>query len=137
MTGEQRKQTWKELVDLFQPKSTYRYKWCEDCIIELRVPTPEEFPHFTCNEKRLVRDKRFAKYRSNAMYVLRIWDLQEKKWKQRCNHTWMGQWLVYGVGHVILPFGYEPDIDEVCAPGIHYFQTFVSSMVVWRSTSCV
>jgi hypothetical protein len=131
--------TYKDVVQLFEPKADFRYKWCNYCIVELRFPTPEEFADFKCNEKRTVKDIRFAKFRANAMYVLRIWDTEEKKWKQTLDHVWRAHRIRdgectkrkhairYEVGKLVFPAGYDVNEHEICAPGIHYFCTLLAA----------
>jgi hypothetical protein len=131
------KAIWNELQLLFPETPCHRYKWCDDCIIELRVPTKEECPHFTSNEKRMVQDIRFAKYRASAMYVVRIWDLKEKIWKDKQDHIWTGllekervhvtYHIQYEVGKLVFPSDYDSNEYSICAPGIHYFVTLLGA----------
>jgi hypothetical protein len=119
------KATWQTLVQNFPHNETHRYKWCEGCIIEMRHPTTEEFDRFQCNEKRQVKDTRFAKYRANAMYVIRIWNVKQKKWVSQCINPlqWQHHVVVYNVNTVVEPHDYWLEESVVCAAGIHYFKT--------------
>jgi hypothetical protein len=123
-----RKAKWNQIATIFQydPLLGYRYKSCSGCIIELRYPTKEEYSEFCANEDReAIVDHRLAKYRANAMFVLRIWDVTKGTWIDEISHTWTGPWhtVWYRVGNLVFPNTYDPNENEVCAPGIHYFHS--------------
>jgi hypothetical protein len=114
---------WEPLRLMVDDKPNCLYKYANDfCIIELRYPTLAECPKFQCNETRQVVDKRFAKYRANCLYVVRILDVENGAWKQQCSAL-RDPKTIYRVGELVFPNGYEPNQDIVCGQGIHYFLT--------------
>jgi hypothetical protein len=134
-TGFEETQKWDQLKKVFEYESDQprQFKWCENCIIELRYPTPEEVA-FECNEDRTVNDKRFAKYRANAMYVIGIWNLLKNQWQSACYHVyqtedWETIYTYYCIGTLVKPHKYCDDSDTVCAPGIHYFKSLQAAFL--------
>jgi hypothetical protein len=132
--------TWQKILHQFQDTNTYQYKWCENCIIELRHPKPEEINfQFYCNEARIVKNVRFAKYRANAMYVTRIWDCKKETWIDECIHYFfqLGQLMritTYTINKIVIPHDYLVDEWVVCAPGIHYFQSLLAAFLYGHVT---
>jgi hypothetical protein len=67
-------------------KITHVFKKCEsaetghECLVTLKKPEiNENFPIFLCNEFRLaVKNKDFAKFRCNGLFVVKIFDLVSK-----------------------------------------------------------
>jgi len=86
-----------------------------------------DYPTWTItNESRFaIRDPMHAKFRGTAFLVLAIINKQTGECVDSiiaisiCNiHT------LYQVGRIIVPNLYDCQIDQVCAPGIHFFNDF-------------
>ncbi len=93
-----------------------------ECVLLLEKPKA----NFLCNEARKgITNSKMAKFRCNGLIVLMIYDLitnatLDEVWHLNHNSaivTW------YKLNRFITPDGYDEDLDNVCAKGIHYFLT--------------
>ncbi len=96
----------------------YVFKRCGEYIVILKKPQE----NFQCNEMRKdVRDKKYAKFRCNGLYVV---DIIHGLTLKHANLIWhisdFGD-ILYEVGGFVKPDSYTKNIDYVCTHGIHYF----------------
>lgn len=78
------------------------------------------------NEKRTVCDPNRAKYRCSKALVVSIRRIRDgvKFLKGRSLSPELGYQVYYHVNTFVTPHnGYDRNIDDVCAGGIHYFKT--------------
>jgi hypothetical protein len=87
---------------------------------------------FKCNESRAsVVNKDFAKFRSNGLLVVSIFDLVLKVELNSIFHTtitrngyYNGYYITeYEVGLIVKPEYFDENLEKICAAGIHYFLT--------------
>jgi hypothetical protein len=107
----------------FAQGESFRYKLCKHHIVQLQIKGNYKFKYIS-NETRTVIDHRFAKYRSNYMYVNAILDMNTQKMKNEITHTWNHQTIItYKVGTFVYPDSFDPIEKGVCGHGIHFFKT--------------
>ena len=84
----------------------------------------QKLPTTQTNETRSgVVNKQCAKFRASAVQTLAIIDIgtgQRVQSIEHTNHRFAFD-AIYTVGEQTLPHKYEPNVEAVCAPGIHYF----------------
>ena len=107
------------------------YKACQNSIV-----TMELCEDSLTNEKRKdVFDPLHAKFRTNKVKVISIVDpiTKVKMDEDRSIHT---KTFIYKIGETIIENRYSPDINEICAAGIHYFKTYEAALSwYYRNTS--
>jgi hypothetical protein len=96
-----------------------------ECLVTLKKPSKG----FICNESRCsVINKNFAKFRCNGLLVVSIFDLFLKENLYSIIHETKVRsskiCTEYKVGYVVTPNYFDENIENVCAPGIHYFLTY-------------
>ena len=93
------------------------YKRCGDYIV-----TMKKLPDTICNESRKgIVDPLHAKFRADKLLVVSIeHKLTGNKINRIQNTTYHNQ-IWYEVSKEVSVTDYNQDLDEVCAPGIHYF----------------
>lgn len=75
------------------------------------------------NESRNVTDRNYAKFRTNKAKVISIEHcITKKKFKSVRSKT--TKFFRYQVGNIVHVPDYSSDINEICAPGIHYYITY-------------
>jgi Family of unknown function (DUF5758)/MORN repeat variant len=83
------------------------------------------------NEKRDgVVDPLHAKFRTQKAYVDVIENV-ETGWEMISDCSIHNSLFIYTVGKIIEVDNYDTDINEVCAPGIHYFKTREAAESWW------
>ena len=84
------------------------------------------------NEERKVIDRKYAKYRCDKAKVIKFYDInlnpiqKDKEVGESCcikNCLVYIQPSKYVQGHIVDCSGYNENIDQVCAEGIHYFKS--------------
>jgi len=106
-----------------------KYKRCGDFIVQMH-----KMDDTKDNESRIgVVDARYAKFRANKLLVLKIYDSLHCKFVDA--HFHRAQFFTkyifnrdtaiieYKVGQIAIPNGFDEDENEICAKGIHYFNT--------------
>lgn len=96
-----------------------RYKACENDTIVVLIPTSNT----VTNEKRNVKDKRYAKYRGSEFFVENIFfkiTPNDPVQKTKSLHYYSNR-IVYETGKTISESTFDTNIDIVCSHGIHYF----------------
>ena len=96
------------------------YKSAKGCIVVLQL-------YGRNNLERLVVDINYAKYRGEEAIVLGIRDKLTGDKKQSIESDRDSK-FVYEVGKIVKVNNYNPDIEEVCAPGIHFFLSKEAAM---------
>lgn len=95
---------------------------------------------FACNEFRKgIIDICFAKFRCNGLVPRLIVDLQEDKLHESVLHfTYLcATKTEYKVGHLVSPSSFNPNLQEICGEGIHYFLSARAAMSYnFSSGSC-
>ena len=94
------------------------YKSCGDYIV-----TMKKLPDTVTNESRKdVVDPLYSKFRADKLLVVRI---EHKNTDETVTHvqntTYRKKKIWYEVSKEVSVTDYNQDLDEVCAPGIHYF----------------
>ncbi len=119
------------VLKTYQTKTGYVFKKCFDAceneyLIVLKKPSTTSFKS---NENRKgVKNAKYAKFRCNGLIVIKIYDLRNQKFiNQVCNHFQCYK-LTYTVNNLVVPNYYETNMQEICAPGIHYFLTFEQAL---------
>ena len=102
-----------------EPAPLIRYNKC----IDQRVVTLELDPNEPNNENRHVVNKQYAKYKCRTAKVIRVEDLNDPSIEFESASSYYNYNFEYIVGKIITEPNYDPDIDEVCSPGIHYFRS--------------
>ncbi len=94
------------------------YKKCGDYIV-----TMKKLPDTRTNESRSnVVDRLHAKFRADKLFVLSIeHETTGEKIDKIENTFYGGRKVCYIVSHEVSVEDYDPDLDKVCAAGIHYF----------------
>jgi len=94
-----------------------RYKACRKSIVTLELLDDSK-----TNEKRLVVDKNYAKFRCDKAKVVNIVNVKtgEKMVEDVSIHN---SSFEYTLGEIVMPDYFNTDINKVCARGIHYFKT--------------
>lgn len=115
----------KELSMAARPE--YVYKSCCENSGPNYLVILEKLEDTLTNEARTgVVDATYAKFRADKLKVVGIIDTSypDKK-PAMITHVNkdLGKSLVYIVGQIVLPDHFDPDIDVVCATGIHYFKS--------------
>ncbi len=101
-----------------QYNEDYVFKRCGEYIVILKKPQQ----NFKCNEMRKnVKDKKYAKFRCNGLYVVDIIDGLTLEHKTKILHHSVYLWIWYEVNQFVAPDFYPENIDIVCGNGIHYF----------------
>jgi hypothetical protein len=96
----------------------YRYKKCGNCLVTLIIP---DYAITNENRKNIVNPL-IAKYRTNIAYVYDICDINDENIKLRyCYSTFHKNFLRYQVGKFVNAYDFNPNLEKVCASGIHYF----------------
>jgi len=87
------------------------------------IITLELLPDSKTNEARNgVYDLNFAKFRTNKAKVISIVDpktTENRKW----DYSEYDRCFKYNVDQIVEVADYDNNINEICAPGIHYFKT--------------
>jgi len=128
-----RRMNWEEIKAAFNAKSNTEvglFKRCDNYLVKLELCKDT----VTNANRQNVLDSRFAKFRASHLKVLQILDTYSGKNVDEIIHTWYygeykekGKTIVYKVGSIVYPDSFEQDKDEVCAPGIHYFNTLFAA----------
>lgn len=74
-----------------------------------------------------IKNPRFAKYRCSEAIVRRIWDVNEEWIEARKGYS-IHDGTKYEVGQIIKPDSYDPNLNNVCSHGIHYFLSVHAAM---------
>jgi len=117
--------------------SDRKYKRCNHYLVELEV-----CPETKTNECRKgVVDARFAKFRASQLKTTRILNTRTKQWVDEIEHVWKDELthfqhgldvvyeVIYKVGVITYPSRFDTRLEEVCAAGIHYFNTLFAAHV--------
>jgi len=119
-------QQWHEINNAFGNPSiddNIKYKQCSGCIVQMKR-TPETKD----NEMRIgVKDKRYAKFRANKLMVLKIYNWMEDRFEYSIPHAWGDVYIRYTVGEIVVPNGFCENINDICAQGIHYFNSLFAA----------
>jgi hypothetical protein len=81
---------------------------------------------FLCNESRnQISDRNMAKFRCNGLMVRAIFNIIAEIQVFSIQHKNENTSIIidYKVGQFVEPDWFDPNLDNVCAPGIHYFLT--------------
>jgi hypothetical protein len=93
-----------------------------DCLVMLEKPSIG----FICNEyRKSVKNKDMAKFRCNGLAVVSIFDEVDKIFRSFIRHLTILPYTTtsYEVGKLVKPNSFNPNLDEICTHGIHYFLT--------------
>ncbi len=94
------------------------FKRCGEYIVILKKPQQI----FKCNEMRKdVKDKKYAKFRCNGLYVVDVIHSLTLKHNKDILHRSPFMWIRYEVNQFVTPDFYTENIDIICGHGIHYF----------------
>ena len=94
----------------------YVYKLCGTCIVVLKRRADTQ-----TNESRAnIVDLRYAKHRGSRFDVEQIVDLVNIQPTQTA-HSDHAPAFQYMVGKTVNPYGFDMDLDKVCAHGIHFY----------------
>jgi len=123
---------WLEVKTAFQsPPANAKYKRCNHNIVELQSTSSTK-----TNESRSnVKDSRFAKFRASELMPTRIYDTDQKKFVHQINHRWTSYdkgdqvSIIYRVGAIAIPSGFDRNLEVVCSRGIHYFQSLLAAFL--------
>jgi len=125
---------WEDIRDAFGETANRKYKRCNEYLVELEL-----CPETKTNEFRSgVVDARFAKFRASQLKTTRILNTQTKKWVDEINHVWNDNMfkfefpIVYKVGMIAYPSGFDTRLNDICAEGIHYFNTLLAAFAYTR-----
>ncbi len=101
-----------------------RYKACKNSIVTLELLEDTKN-----NEKRdgIVDDK-YAKFRCDRAKVISIVNVKTGKTMENDNSI-IRMKFIYSLGEIVKT-NFDPDLNEICASGIHYFKTREAA-VVW------
>lgn len=101
------------------------------------VDTAELKP-FLCNESRVtIFGASCAKYRCNGLIPRMIVNLEDHILRERVIHFTQyydattklcQERTLYKVDQLVTPSNFDTDVEEVCAPGIHYFLTLEAAV---------
>ncbi len=94
-----------------------RYKACRKSIVTLEL-----LDDSINNEKRLVVDDKYAKFRCDRAKVVNIVNVKTDEKMEKDISIFSGN-FVYTLGREVSVFYFNENINEVCARGIHYFKT--------------
>jgi hypothetical protein len=101
-----------------------KYKRCGKNILVMYIPS-----FIKTNQNRdMVRDTRFAKFRAEQVWCICIFDGTSffNKYVHKCevgpNYTWQ-----YKVNRWIFPDMYDMDVNKVCTSGIHFFNHLLAA----------
>jgi hypothetical protein len=88
----------------------------------------EKLPDTRTNEARKnVDDDKYAKFRADKMKVILIFDIKNPDCQidsiDNPPPAPRASFLIYKKGEIILPDGFDEDVDKICSQGIHYFKT--------------
>jgi hypothetical protein len=91
-----------------------------ECIVMLEKPS---FGFVSNESRKRVINYNIAKFRCNGLKVVLIFDLVDKIKLHAIDHENIQTSMItcYKVGSFVSPDGFDPDLDKVCAKGIHYF----------------
>jgi hypothetical protein len=108
-----------------------------DCVLVLQKPPS----NFKCNEMRsCIVNNRCAKFRCNGLITVAIYDLLSSLFITYLNHrvdTGSNiKDIEYKVNELTIPDDYEEDIEEICAPGIHYFLSLDAALLFEDGNVC-
>lgn len=121
-----------ELVEQFKSEThkEYVYKIC----LSKYIIIMEKLADTITNESRCgVIDMNAAKFRADKLRVVLIIDLMDSSTiTTKISNTYLHSCPFfavtdYEVGSIVLPDSFEPDLDAVCANGIHYFRSVESA----------
>jgi len=133
---------WEEVRDAFgQAHPNRKYKRCGKHLVELEACTETK-----TNECRSdVADRRFAKFRASQLKPTRILSTLSKQWVDEIEHVWINTNVSFGfqrefpitykVGYIARPTGFDDQLDRICAPGIHYFNTLLAAFMYRQGAS--
>ena len=121
--------SWKKVITVFgSPKIQKNKKWkrCNEYIIEF-----EKTLDAKTNEERVnVCDARFAKFRAdkNSLITLRIYNAKKSQWEHKIEHKCGGfAPVIYEVGCLATPNGFDENINIVRGKGIHFFDCLLAA----------
>ena len=102
------------------------FKTCGNTIVIMR-----KLPDTKDNEARQVVDHNCAKFRADKLEVVLIFDIFNPTvtYDVAQNSAYTEKIIEYKVGKVVSVDDYEDNIEKVCAPGIHYFNTIDLSLI--------
>jgi len=110
-----------------------KFKRCGNYIVMLHVSR-----NTTTNELRFgVKDKRFAQFRAAKAGCVAIYDcLHPENSISICQNTfWYANKVYYRVGHITTANSFDPNVNEVCSTGIHYFNHWLAAYYYDSSSS--
>jgi antitoxin component YwqK of YwqJK toxin-antitoxin module len=97
------------------------YKSCGDWIVIM-----EKLVNTITNDARVVKNKSYAKFRANMLYVVAIVNKidHSKTIDSVTNVSYRYKAITYKPGEIINVSDYNPNINTICSTGIHYFHTY-------------
>lgn len=119
-------QCWHDINNAFGNPSiddNIKYKQCGGCIVQMKRTLETKD-----NEMRIgVKDKRYAKFRANKLMVLKIYNWIENCFEYSIPHAWCDIDIRYTVGEIVVSNGFCENINDICAQGIHYFNSLFAA----------
>ncbi len=94
-----------------------RYKACRNSIVTLKLLNSS-----ITNEKRLVIDENYAKFRCDRARVIDIVNVKTGE-KMVYDASIWNKDFKYKLGKMVIIVNYDFNMAKVCASGIHYFKT--------------
>ena len=99
------------------------YKACGKSIVTLQL-----LPDSVTNESREgVINPDYAKFRTNKAQVISMIDPFTKEEITEDRSIYDPK-FIYKIGKIVKVTTFDNDINEVCAPGIHYFKTYETAV---------
>lgn len=123
---------WKRSQEVFPFNPNAKYKRCEHYLLEL-LPTPETI---TNESRKHVKDPRFAKFRANQLLVNKIYDTCKDTLVEEIQHQYHCWNITYKVNFIAYPHRFHEDVNEICAGGIHYFNSLVAAYFYGYDFGC-
>lgn len=118
---------YKRIEPFIKSETEYVYKKCRtEMKQEYFVVLQKQQDDFQCNELRSgIKDKCLAKFRCNKLIPVFIYNLSQKMEETAISHfTVLAHRIlltVYEKGILVRPTIFSIFLEDVCAPGIHYF----------------
>jgi len=108
------------------------FKRCGNALVALRLPARDETTF-----GRFVHNPSHAKFRAKYIpEVLFVYNVETDKMIPKILHHWQGIAIVYEVGKQAHPDKYDPEKDNVCSHGIHFYLTLESVICYDPYTGC-
>ena len=104
------------------------YKACQKSIVTLEL-----LKDSVTNESRPdVVDSNHAKFRTNKVKVVQIKNVKTCE-SMKSDNSFHDKNFKYSVGKIITEPTFEPDLNQVCGGGIHYFKTRETALSWYHS----